>query len=77
MNSGPPGHGDAITSSTSGFATRALGGKFALKTKRLRHIWRKDRMTVKIYLQQMLLETARYIFGIIAMTASLCAAILK
>ena len=43
---GPPGNGEGVTSSTSGFATLAFGGKFSVLKADPAHIWAGSRIPV-------------------------------
>ena len=46
MNLGPPGYGEGVTSSTSGFATLAIGRKFRYLNTDLAHIRAGSRIPV-------------------------------
>ena len=46
MNSGPPGHGEGVTSSTSGFDTLVFSGKFSVLKADPAHVWAGSRIPV-------------------------------
>ena len=68
MNSGPPGHGEGVTSSTIGFATLAIRGKFCILKAYPDHIWVGSRIPVNLLLRKrggLVILTLLCVFGVI------------